>query len=234
MPRLSDQMEEATVSRWLKSPADTFAKGEPLVEVETDKATMVYEAEFDGVLRRSSSWRRDGRARRRDRPPSATAPRRHRRRRRTPRPRGPADARARRRRLPAGNGSAGRTRQRATPVARRLAGELGVALEHSTAPAREGGSPGRRAPAAGARRGPGDGAHGRTREVARHCATQRTIASVCQVAREIPEFTLEAEIDMEAAARCATELRGHGREPLPSFNDFVVKRRSARIRAIPR
>ena len=50
MPRLSDQMEEATVSRWLKSPADAFAKGEPLVEVETDKATMVYEAEFDGVL----------------------------------------------------------------------------------------------------------------------------------------------------------------------------------------
>ena len=50
MPRLSDQMEEATVARWLKRPADAFAKGEPLVEVETDKATMVYEAEFDGVL----------------------------------------------------------------------------------------------------------------------------------------------------------------------------------------
>jgi pyruvate/2-oxoglutarate/acetoin dehydrogenase E1 component len=50
MPRLSDQMEEATVLRWLKSPGDTVAKGEPLVEVETDKATVVYEAEFDGVL----------------------------------------------------------------------------------------------------------------------------------------------------------------------------------------
>jgi acetoin:2,6-dichlorophenolindophenol oxidoreductase subunit beta len=50
MPRLSDQMEEATILRWLKSPGDTVAKGEPLVEVETDKATVVYEAEFDGVL----------------------------------------------------------------------------------------------------------------------------------------------------------------------------------------
>src|SRR6266536_587696 len=50
MPRLSDQMEEATVIKWLKQPGDAVAKGEPLVEVETDKATMVYEAEFDGVL----------------------------------------------------------------------------------------------------------------------------------------------------------------------------------------
>ncbi|HWB22632.1 MAG TPA: transketolase C-terminal domain-containing protein [Gaiellaceae bacterium] len=50
MPKLSDAMEEATILRWLKQPGDSVAKGEPLVEVETDKATMVYEAEFDGVL----------------------------------------------------------------------------------------------------------------------------------------------------------------------------------------
>jgi acetoin:2,6-dichlorophenolindophenol oxidoreductase subunit beta len=50
MPRLSDSMEEATVLRWLKSPGDTVVRGEPLVEVETDKATAVYEAELDGVL----------------------------------------------------------------------------------------------------------------------------------------------------------------------------------------
>jgi pyruvate/2-oxoglutarate/acetoin dehydrogenase E1 component len=50
MPKLSDAMEEATILKWLKQPGDSVAKGEPLVEVETDKATMVYEAEFDGVL----------------------------------------------------------------------------------------------------------------------------------------------------------------------------------------
>ena len=50
MPRLSDQMEEATVLSWLKKPRRRVARGDPLVEVETDKATMVYEAEFDGVL----------------------------------------------------------------------------------------------------------------------------------------------------------------------------------------
>ena len=50
MPRLSDSMEEATILSWLKRPGDDVARGEPLVEVETDKATMVYEAETDGVL----------------------------------------------------------------------------------------------------------------------------------------------------------------------------------------
>src|SRR5262249_46543509 len=50
MPRLSDSMEEGTIVEWLKAPGDRVARGEPLVEVETDKATIVYEAEEDGVL----------------------------------------------------------------------------------------------------------------------------------------------------------------------------------------
>ena len=50
MPRLSDQGEEATVIKWLKQPGEPVGRGEPLVEIETDKATMVYEAEFEGVL----------------------------------------------------------------------------------------------------------------------------------------------------------------------------------------
>jgi acetoin:2,6-dichlorophenolindophenol oxidoreductase subunit beta len=50
MPKLSGSMEEATILSWLKRPGDDVARGEPLVEVETDKATMVYEAELDGVL----------------------------------------------------------------------------------------------------------------------------------------------------------------------------------------
>jgi acetoin:2,6-dichlorophenolindophenol oxidoreductase subunit beta len=50
MPKLSDAMEEATVLAWLKQPGEAVAKGEPLVEVETDKATVVYEAEVAGVL----------------------------------------------------------------------------------------------------------------------------------------------------------------------------------------
>src|SRR5215218_7518729 len=50
MPRLSDSMEEGTILKWLKSDGDDVAKGEELVEIETDKATMTYEADADGTL----------------------------------------------------------------------------------------------------------------------------------------------------------------------------------------
>lgn len=50
MPRLSDSMEEGTVIEWKKSVGDEVAVGEALVEVETDKANMVYEADTAGVL----------------------------------------------------------------------------------------------------------------------------------------------------------------------------------------
>src|SRR6476620_7379889 len=50
MPRLSDSMEEGTLLRWMKGSGDTVARGEEIAEIETDKATMAYEADADGVL----------------------------------------------------------------------------------------------------------------------------------------------------------------------------------------
>jgi pyruvate dehydrogenase E2 component (dihydrolipoamide acetyltransferase) len=50
MPRLSDSMEEGVVIGWLKSVGDEVAMGDELVEIETDKANMVYEAEVAGTL----------------------------------------------------------------------------------------------------------------------------------------------------------------------------------------
>ena len=50
MPKLSDSNEASVVLRWLKTEGESFVRGEPLLEVETDKATVVYEAESDGVL----------------------------------------------------------------------------------------------------------------------------------------------------------------------------------------
>jgi pyruvate dehydrogenase E2 component (dihydrolipoamide acetyltransferase) len=50
MPRLSDSMEEGTILRWLKSPGEEVTLGEELVEIETDKANMVYEAPAAGTL----------------------------------------------------------------------------------------------------------------------------------------------------------------------------------------
>ncbi len=51
MPRLSDSMEEGTILKWLKSDGDEVKRGEELVEIETDKANMTYEADSDGTLK---------------------------------------------------------------------------------------------------------------------------------------------------------------------------------------
>ena len=50
MPRLSDTMEEGVVSSWHKKPGDKVSAGDALVDIETDKALMEYEAYEDGVL----------------------------------------------------------------------------------------------------------------------------------------------------------------------------------------
>jgi pyruvate dehydrogenase E2 component (dihydrolipoamide acetyltransferase) len=51
MPRLSDSMEEGTILKWLKSDGDQVSEGDELAEIETDKATMTYEADAAGVLK---------------------------------------------------------------------------------------------------------------------------------------------------------------------------------------
>jgi len=234
MPRLSDSMEEATVLRWLKQPGAPVAKGEPLVEVETDKATIVYEAEFDGVLEAIlvaeggsaalgeviAQARSEG---------EAPAPRKRVEAAASPPARATATA------LPA----TGRTnqRRRATPVARRLAAELGVPLEGVN-----GSGPGGRivradvrsaARAGGTGLPTGRGDRGAVTDV-RLTPTQRTIALRMTESRaQVPEFTLEAEIDMEAAAALRDELRDLGRDPLPSFNDLVVKAAALALRDFP-
>ena len=50
MPRLSDSMEEGTILRWLKADGERVERGEELVEIETDKATLPYLADMSGVL----------------------------------------------------------------------------------------------------------------------------------------------------------------------------------------
>ncbi|MGZ8694827.1 MAG: dihydrolipoamide acetyltransferase family protein [Gaiellaceae bacterium] len=224
MPKLSDSMEEATVLTWLKRPGDTVKRGEPLVEVETDKATIVYEAEAGGVL--DEILVDDGQTaalgapiahlRTTDAPPAAAA-----RTERRPTLEEPPPRAAR----PAKDG-----RARATPVARRLAQERGVTLEGVA-----GSGPGGRivsadVPAATPQTGSGRGA---TTEVT-PTATQRTIAQRMAASRaSIPEFTLEAEIAMEAAGRLREELRSAAIDPLPSFNDLVVRAVALGLRAFP-
>ena len=50
LPRLGQGMEAGTIVKWLKSEGDRVEKGEPLYELDTDKATQEVEAEASGVL----------------------------------------------------------------------------------------------------------------------------------------------------------------------------------------
>ncbi|MFK7877443.1 MAG: pyruvate dehydrogenase complex dihydrolipoamide acetyltransferase [Paracoccaceae bacterium] len=50
MPALSPTMEEGTLAKWLVKEGDTVASGDLLAEIETDKATMEFEAVDEGVI----------------------------------------------------------------------------------------------------------------------------------------------------------------------------------------
>jgi len=52
MPKLSPTMEEGQLARWLKKEGDKVSIGEPIAEIDTDKATMEMQALASGVLRK--------------------------------------------------------------------------------------------------------------------------------------------------------------------------------------
>ena len=50
MPALSPTMEEGTLAKWLVKEGDTVSSGDIIAEIETDKATMEFEAVDEGVI----------------------------------------------------------------------------------------------------------------------------------------------------------------------------------------
>jgi len=50
MPALSPTMEEGTLAKWLVKEGDTVKSGDIIAEIETDKATMEFEAVDEGVI----------------------------------------------------------------------------------------------------------------------------------------------------------------------------------------
>src|SRR5690606_5088048 len=50
MPALSPTMEEGTLAKWLVKVGDTVSAGDVMAEIETDKATMEFEAVDEGVI----------------------------------------------------------------------------------------------------------------------------------------------------------------------------------------
>jgi len=247
MPKLSDSMADAVILKWLKSPGQAFERGEALLEVETDKATVVYDAEVDGTLETilvlegaSASVGQpiatlaggDGATDEAEQPvATGAAP-------------SPADVSRTGRAVlpietPVTNGRAAGARPNATPVARRTALELGLSL-HGLA----GTGPGGRITADDVKRAATSAAtevaasqsvSGRGEVTAIELTpTQATIARrMAHSAATIPVFTVAADADVSqivAQRKVARQGEGHA----PSLNDFVVKAAALALRDFPR
>jgi pyruvate dehydrogenase E2 component (dihydrolipoyllysine-residue acetyltransferase) len=186
MPRLSDSMEEGTIVRWLRSDGDAVAAGEPIVEIETDKATIEYESEATGVLEIVAG---QGNTVALGEVIAQIVP-------------GPAHART-----------------RATPVARRLAAELGIDLEAVRGTGRRGqvmkADVERQTPAS-----PPVRTESRRVELTR--VQQRIAARMAESRAVVPDFALEVEIDMDECVALRAQLTDHA-DPVPSINDMVLK-----------
>ena len=223
MPKLSDQMADAVIVRWLVSPGDRFERGDGLIEVETDKATVVYEAESDGTL--DSILVPEGATAPFGAPIATLA-------------NGGGGPSSEGRPVPAAaDGSAGQ-RPNATPVARRTAVELGLPL-HGIAGTGPGGRITREdvqkaATDSGAQeQQPAADGRGDTRTL-ELTATQTTIARrMVESATTIPSFTVSADVDMSLITTLRRGAREE-RDEAPSVNDFVVKASARALQTFPR
>jgi len=219
MPKLSDSEADAVIVRWLKSPGDEFRRGDALIEVETDKANVVYEAEADGTL--ESILVPEGEAAAVGQPIAVLAG---------------AGVAAPRPEPAASNGAPpASSRPNATPVARRTALELGLSL-HGLAGTGPGGRITRedveRAAAAGApapAAAPAADGRGDV-EVVALTPTQATIARrMAQSAATIPVFTVSVDADVSEIVALRKDV-----ENPPSLNDFIVKAAALTLRDFPR
>jgi pyruvate dehydrogenase E2 component (dihydrolipoamide acetyltransferase) len=209
-------MEEATISAWLKQPGDEFRRGEPLVEVETDKATVVYEAEADGQL--TEILVPEGGTAALGAPIAKLAGG------------DAAEADEVEKAAPAVmQAPVVAERARATPVARRTANQLGVGLQGLS-----GTGPGGRirkldvVRAGGATPTANGGLKGATTAVPLS-PTRETIARrMTQSRSEIPTFEVTVRVDLTTVLELRRDVAG-----APSVNDFVVKAVALTLREFP-
>ena len=249
MPRLSDSMEEGTILKWLVSEGDDVKRGQPIAEIETDKANMTYEADTDGtvselvasegdtlavgeVIARIGEGNGKPAKAEKEEEPKEEEPREE----ESDGGSDPEEAPREEEPEPQGSdpSSNGGERVKASPVARRMAGEMGVELAQL-----EGSGPGGRIVKADVEAAAKDGGEkkrekalepergeaGAKGEVEYHELTrlQQTVTRrMAESKATAPDFHLVAEVDMSAAV----ELRGRLKQvadPAPSFNDMVVK-----------
>ena len=234
MPRLSDTMEEGTILRWLVADGEPVRRGQEIVEIETDKATMIYESDLDGALRIVASegdtlpvgaliatvGSTDGATSDVDTEAITAAP----------------EATSPPQTVPAPQMG---ERVKASPLARRIAIENDIDLQALT-----GTGPGGRIVKADVRAA-AEGqppptvekpitAKGEATEL-ELSRTQQTIARrMAESKATIPHFSLQADIDMEECVALRSELKRLGQADAPTYNDMVVKACALALREHPR
>ncbi|MBN1529311.1 MAG: 2-oxo acid dehydrogenase subunit E2 [Thermoleophilaceae bacterium] len=268
MPRLSDSMEEGTILKWLVDEGGAVKRGEPLVEIETDKANMTYESDTDGVLvevvakegdtlaigeviaRIGEAGEAKSGGEERKEEPEAEAeedPEPEPEEKRT------ATATKERPKPSSTNGAGDGGRVKASPVARRMAEELGVELARL-----EGSGPGGRIVKADVEAAAGDGGAkpataepeaepaeapqpargeaGAKGEVEVHDLTrlQQTVTRrMAESKATAPDFALTLDVDMTGAVALRERLKEVA-EQAPSFNDMVVKAAASALTEHPK
>jgi pyruvate dehydrogenase E2 component (dihydrolipoamide acetyltransferase) len=249
-------MEEGTVVRWLKQTGQEVQRGDALVEIETDKAIMTYEAGDSGILRRLVQEGEtvalgeaiaELRTRGDDDYSAESAAE-------TPAERAVAA------KVSSSNGSESRpvtSRKRrvpASPVARRLARELGVELTMVTGTGPHGRIVKRdvqaashaatpqafpaqdRKPPSGAIKVAAESSKGTVNQISLS-RVQSTIARRMSASRAtVPDFAIEVDVQADALVALRDQLREavSDADPLPSYNDFIVKASALALRAFPR
>jgi pyruvate dehydrogenase E2 component (dihydrolipoamide acetyltransferase) len=251
MPQLSDSMEEGTIVRWLKADGEPVERGEEIVEIETDKATMTYAADATGTLSVVSAEgatlpigsviaRIDG-----GDSPASSGPASDSIAAETPAAAVQMPARAA---AAAGLGAPADPGERVkvSPLARRMARQRGIDLA-----ALQGTGPGGRivkadvesagAPPAAAKpvTSPAEAPQTATGkgevDVQEPTRAQGVIARRMAESRAtVPDFTLQSRIDMERAVDARAQLAELGRGAPPSLNDMIVKACALALRELPR
>jgi len=223
MPRLSDSMEEGTIVQWLVKAGDHVDEGQPLVEVETDKASVVYEAQTAGsvleLLAAEGESVRVGALIALLGEPGTLAEVRMRPGRPAPpaRPARPA-------------------RPKASPLARRIAAERGVDLSAIAGSGPAGRVTRADVDAAAIPTSAPAAVNGAKGAATAHPLTssQRTIARRMAESRAtVPDIELRAEVHAHELA-ALRERVGEITDPAPSLNDFIVKASALALRAFPR
>jgi pyruvate dehydrogenase E2 component (dihydrolipoamide acetyltransferase) len=260
MPALSPTMEEGTLAKWLVKVGDKVAAGDIMAEIETDKATMEFEAVDEGTIADISvaegtegvkvgtviaTLAEEGEDPKSVKPASgpaeaapapAPAPAAAKAEAPAPAPApAPAAAAAASAPAPAGN------RVIASPLAKRIAAEKGVSLEgvQGSGPHGrivkadvEGAKPGVAAPAAAAPIQPGEIPH----EVEKLSGMRKTIARrLTESKQTIPHIYLTVDVNLDKLLKLRAEINDAlaSQGVKVSVNDMLIKALAKALLAVP-